>query len=76
MVRKKLRADMVRRQLRKLIGKKNVTYADFARRVGIAPVAMNSILNGISNPSLATLIKIANTQQVSLDWLCTEMDEE
>jgi transcriptional regulator with XRE-family HTH domain len=68
----KLRADVVERNLRRLVGKKNVTYSAFAREVGIGPCALDQILSGISKPSLATLLKIANTQNVSLDWLCTD----
>lgn len=72
---KKLTGDAVATNLRRMIGQENVTCSDFARSIGIAPAALNQILNGMTNPSLATLLKVANKKKVSLDWLCTQDDE-
>ena len=70
-----LEIDAVEKRLRELIRKKGVNYSAFAREIGMNGHAFNSLLNGVSKPSLSTLIKIANSQNVSLDWLCTEEEE-
>ncbi|MDD5511069.1 MAG: helix-turn-helix transcriptional regulator [Dehalococcoidales bacterium] len=58
-------------RLRSLLGKRDMLNKDMAQKAGLSPSAINQILSGISRPSLETLIKIANSLKVSLDWLCT-----
>ena len=67
-----LSIDAVEENIRLLIGEQNITYSDYARKIGINLSALQNILNGISKPRLDTLIKIANIEGVSLDWLCTK----
>lgn len=66
-----LSIDAIEDNVRELIRKNDMTNADFARSLPMNPHALNSILEGISKPSLATLIKIANRYRVTLDWLCS-----
>jgi transcriptional regulator with XRE-family HTH domain len=65
-----LTIDAVEGRIRRLLGNKGMTNIQLARSIGMNPAALNSILGGISNPSLKTLIKIANVHGVTLDWLC------
>lgn len=55
-------------RLHQAIGEESET--SFARRAGIAKSGLNRILKG-GTPTLDILIAIANTAQVSIDWLAT-----
>lgn len=58
-------------KIRKLIVLKGVSVAEFSRSIGMSDSAIKSILNGITKPSIETLIKISKKYYVTLDWLCT-----
>jgi len=63
--------EAVRKNIRKLVVKKG-TIKDFSDFLKITPSAIESILNGMSNPRLDTVIKIANKMNVSMDWMFKE----
>lgn len=57
----------------------NVTQKDFAEKIGITASALSSYENNLKNPSIAVAKKIAETFNVSIDWLCgltNEMNKE
>ncbi len=56
------------RRLKQALG--NESESMFSKRAGIAKSGFNRILRG-GTPTLASLIAIADTAQVSIDWLAT-----
>ena len=66
----RLSINATEKKIRHLVREKGMTNKDFAQHVGINNRAFYSFYNGLSKPSLASLIRIANRCHVSLDWLC------
>ena len=56
--------------LRFLINREGLTMVDAAKKVGVGNKTLYSILDGVTRPSLPTVVKVAKTFDVSLDWLC------
>lgn len=63
--------DAARKNIRKLAVKKG-SIKEFSESLRITPSAIEGILNGISNPRIDTVLKIANGMGVSIDWMFTE----
>lgn len=57
-------------RLKELRQKLNITQKDFAERIGITAAALSSYENNLKNPSIAVAKRIAETFNVSIDWLC------
>lgn len=55
------------KELRKNLEK---TQKEFAEYVGSTPASISAYENGLKNPSLDIIIKIAQKCNISLDWLC------
>lgn len=56
-----------------------ITQKDFAEKIGITASALSSYENNLKNPSIAVAKRIAETFDVSIDWLCgltNEMNSE
>lgn len=48
----------------------DITQKDFAEKIGITAAALSSYENNLKNPSIAVAKRIAETFNVSIDWLC------
>lgn len=57
-------------QLKQLREKNNLTQKEFGEKVGVSAPTVVAYEQGKKKPSYETLILIANTFNVSLDWLC------
>lgn len=56
-----------------------ITQKDFAEKIGITASALSSYENNLKNPSITVAKRIAETFNVSIDWLCgltNEMNSE
>lgn len=53
----------------------NMSQANFADSIGVSHTSMSAYELGKKKPPLETLIKIADTYKVSLDWLCDREDK-
>jgi len=47
-----------------------ITQKDFAEKIGVTAAALSSYENNLKNPSIAVAKRIAETFNVSIDWLC------
>lgn len=63
-------------RIRKLMKDRKLSASDVAKRVNLKEATLRNILSGTNNPQLRTAIKISETFDVTLDWLCTEVEEE
>lgn len=61
-------------RLRSLVRHRDMTIAEFARTISMNAHAFSKLTRGESRLSLATLIKIANRHNVSMDWLLGKVD--
>lgn len=52
-----------------------LTQADFGRQLGITQCGISNFENAIYEPSLATLVKMADMFNVSVDWLLGRTDD-
>lgn len=57
-------------RLRELRLKRNLTQKDFAEKIGVTAAALSAYENNLKNPSVAVAKRIAESFDVSLDWLC------
>lgn len=57
-------------RLKELRNTLNITQKDFAEKIGITAAALSSYENNLKNPSIAVAKRIAETFNVSIDWLC------
>ena len=48
---------------------------ELAKKANISTAVISQLENGRFNPSFQTLVKLAHTFNVSLDWLCCLTDE-
>ena len=48
----------------------NITQNHFAEKIGVSPNTLSLYYKGAKNPTLTTLVKIAEAYDVSIDWLC------
>lgn len=56
--------------LKNLRLKQKLTQKDIAKIINVAPTTYLGYEKGLSEPTIATLIKLANYFDVSLDYLC------
>ena len=56
------------KQLKKIILEKNITQQELADKLNIARPMISNWMNGFRNPSLASIQKIANALDVSIDY--------
>lgn len=63
-------------RLKKLRSNLGITQKDFAERIGITAAALSSYENNLKNPSIAVAKKIAETFNISIDWLCGLSEKE
>lgn len=54
----------------------NITQKEFAEKIGITAAALSSYENNLKNPSIAVAKRIAETFNVSIDWLCGLSERE
>ncbi len=47
-----------------------LTQKDFAEKIGITASALSSYENNLKNPSISVAKRIAETFNISIDWLC------
>lgn len=73
---KKLHQRYVADRILFLMRKRGLTAAEFAQRAGMAEQSLKNILSGANNPQFGTAIQIANAFNLSLDWLCSEVEDE
>ena len=60
----------VANNIRRLIARRQCDVKEFAIRVGIKnPGTLNNILRGTGTFSVDTILRIANREKVSLDWI-------
>ena len=52
-----------------LMKEKGLTASEFARRVGVSRQAVSFWVTGTYEPSIASLVKIANEFDTTVDWL-------
>ncbi|USF29325.1 helix-turn-helix transcriptional regulator [Clostridium sp. MD294] len=61
----------------KLLRKRlKVNQIEFSKMIGISSATLSAYETGVKNPSLAVLKNIAETCNVSIDWLCGLSDKE
>jgi len=75
-MRKKLHERNVAYRIQLMLREKGLTVAEFAKKAGMSEQTLKNILNGSNNPQFKTAVKIADAFKVSLDWLCSEVEEE
>ena len=63
-------------RLRELRQRQFMTQKDFANKLGITASALSAYEKNTVNPSLSIVLKIAETFDVSLDWLCGRSNNE
>ena len=56
-------------RLRNELNRKGIKQVDFAERLGLSKVAINRYVLGKREPSYDTLIQIANSLEVTVDYL-------
>lgn len=56
-------------RLRQLLDERNISQAHFADRIGVSRSRMNNYVAQRSEPDYATLIRIANTLDTTIDFL-------
>lgn len=57
-------------RLKELRHRLNFTQKEFADKIGVTAAALSSYENNIKNPSIAVAKRIAESFNVSIDWLC------
>lgn len=62
--------DSFATRLKQLRQKMNLSQRDFAESLGISAMSISTYESNTKSPSIETVIKIANTYNVSIDWLC------
>lgn len=61
----------------KLLRKRlKVNQIEFSKMIGISSATLSAYETGVKNPSLAVLKNIAETCNVSIDWLCGLSEKE
>lgn len=61
----------------KLLRKRlKVNQTEFSKMIGISSATLSAYETGVKNPSLAVLKNIAETCNVSIDWLCGLSEKE
>jgi transcriptional regulator with XRE-family HTH domain len=68
----KFNIESVEDNIRALMRSKQLTAYEFAKTIKMNGSALRAILEGVSKPSLKTLIKIANRHGVTMDSLCED----
>lgn len=72
MVNGKLDSANVEDNIRILMYKHDLSIGGFAREIGVHMRCIRSILEGLNKARIDTIIKIAETFDVSIDWLCSK----
>ena len=63
-------SDNLRNRIEELINSENLSYTQFARKIGIQGTIISHIMNGRNKPSLDVVQKILiNFKNVSYEWL-------
>ncbi|MFR5645939.1 MAG: helix-turn-helix domain-containing protein [Bilophila wadsworthia] len=63
-------------RLRQLLDERNISQAHFADRIGVSRSRMNNYVAQRSEPDYATLIRIANTLDTSIDFLLGKSEHQ
>ena len=63
-------------RLRQLLDESNISQAHFADRIGVSRSRMNNYVAQRSEPDYATLIRIANTLDTSIDFLLGKSEHQ
>ena len=63
-------------RLRPLLDERNISQAHFADRIGVSRSRMNNYVAQRSEPDYATLIRIANTLDTSIDFLLGKSEHQ
>lgn len=58
------------RRLKQARNEKGYTQEQLAKKLGIARITLTQYERAINEPLFQTLIKIADSLEISLDWLC------
>ena len=74
MAKEKLNPHIITNRFRKLAKEANLNQQQIARRVGLTQASICRYLSG-SLPSLRGFFKIAQSFNVSMDWLCGRTDK-
>ena len=62
--------ETLRERIEQIINKENLTYTQFARRIGIQGTIVSHIMNGRNKPSLDVIMKILeNFKNINAEWL-------
>lgn len=71
-----IESNVFPQRLRELRQRLSMTQKEFANKLGITASALSAYEKNTVNPSLSIVLKIAETFDVSLDWLCGRSDNE
>lgn len=63
-------------RLRRLLDEKNISQAHFADRIGVSRSRMNNYITQRSEPDYATLIRIANALDTTIDFLLGKSEHQ
>lgn len=63
-------------RLRQLLDERNISQAHFADRIGVSRSRMNNYVAQRSEPDYATLIRIANTLDTTIDFLLGKSEHQ
>lgn len=66
---------MLRLRLREMRKSRGMTQTQLANAVGIKQPSLSSLENGVTEPALKTLIKLAKALECSLDELVDQNDD-
>lgn len=62
----------VERNIRLLMYRNDLSTSSFAKEIGVKFKCISSIMDGVNKPGIDTIIKIANTFGVTVDWLLSK----
>lgn len=62
--------NVIGKKIKELRTTKEINQKEFASKIGVTQASLSSYENGIKQPSLDVLSRIASEFNVSLDWLC------
>ena len=63
-------SEIFSKKLKQCRSDKNLTQRQVAEMSGVTPATISAYEKGVKNPSFESAVLLANTLDVSLDWLC------
>lgn len=70
--KKKMRRQVLSRNLASLMTLKQINQSDLARRTGVSQPTISRVLSGLASPSITSTQEIAEYFGVSVDYLLTK----